>query len=362
MRHAPRSRGIVATGVATPLEIGSVGLEMSNEANARRTELRFLIVGTPRSGTTLVQRLLSDVPEICVPVETHFFSQFVPSVQQQGLEFPIPSEHLEPLLSEHARLRVPSLDVAHVIEDLENTVASPWQLFERIVVALTWDAEIIGEKTPAHLNWWLPISENLPTLKFIWLLRDPRAVVASIQQVPWNDDSAAVLASRWAADVSCGLEMSRNLGPDRCFTVRFEQLVAQPERVVGELLSFLEVSPPSTYRIGADRRESEDSATELFDSAEWWKARATENPDSERASAWRQEIDEHDVALIDLICGRAMRRVGYRASRHPLGERLRALATAASAFRPLARGMWKRTVLRRQIRRFGQSGTKAKRT
>src|SRR4051794_16233640 len=39
----------------------------------------FLIVGTPRSGTTLLQRLVSELPGVRVPPETAFFPTFYDS-------------------------------------------------------------------------------------------------------------------------------------------------------------------------------------------------------------------------------------------------------------------------------------------
>ena len=35
--------------------------------------LRFVIIGTARSGTTLVQRLCAELPGVWVPPETHFW-------------------------------------------------------------------------------------------------------------------------------------------------------------------------------------------------------------------------------------------------------------------------------------------------
>ena len=49
----------------------------------RPAELSFLVVGTARSGTTLVQRLCCELPRVWVPGETHFWSM-APEIQMRG--------------------------------------------------------------------------------------------------------------------------------------------------------------------------------------------------------------------------------------------------------------------------------------
>lgn len=67
----------------------------------------FLIVGTPRSGTTLVQRLASELPGVAIPPETHFFSLFVAVCRNEMRAFGYEALHPEAARAALAKLSFP---------------------------------------------------------------------------------------------------------------------------------------------------------------------------------------------------------------------------------------------------------------
>ena len=159
-------------------------------AEAPGSAVRFLVVGSPRSGTTLVQRLACEIPGVRMPPETHFFTRYAVGLMARR-QFPLDAE----ALAEEIRLfaggdQVGGLDVdvAAVVDDLGGTCARPFDLFDALVRYLAGPAEVWGEKTPNHLVWWRPISEASPTISFVVVVRDPRAVVASNLAMPWRED------------------------------------------------------------------------------------------------------------------------------------------------------------------------------
>ena len=62
-------------------------------ASTAGPRVRFLVVGSPRSGTTLVQRLACEIPGVRMPAETHFFSQFATGLLARR-SFPLTGEAL----------------------------------------------------------------------------------------------------------------------------------------------------------------------------------------------------------------------------------------------------------------------------
>ena len=144
----------------------------------------FVIVGTARSGTTLVQRLVCELPNVRVPPETRFFAAFVP-LRLGKLRFPLTGQALRQEIATYMQL--PSsqgldLDLEVMVQRLNGRCDSYAQLFDALVATLAYAGEqtIVGEKTPIHLQWWKPISLALPSIRFIGVVRDPRAVVASM--------------------------------------------------------------------------------------------------------------------------------------------------------------------------------------
>ena len=180
----------------------------------------FLIVGTPRSGTTLVQRLACELPGVRVPPETHFFWWFLPELlSRQGFPLDAAALHKELRIYEagwpgysastEARLERLGIDASaerlgldadRVVEDLQGRCDSAADLFSAITRNLAGNASVYGEKTPQHLLWWRSLSRAMPDVRFIVVVRDPRATVCSRLNAPFAARSWVVHAQRWAAD------------------------------------------------------------------------------------------------------------------------------------------------------------------
>ena len=169
-------------------------------------EISFLVVGTPRSGTTLVQRLACELPNVAMSPETHFFSSgyAVDLVRRGG--FPLSGGRLDQELAAYlvsykawTGNELP-LDTIEVKKLLGQTCERPTALFAAIVRSLAAPGRMVGEKTPDHIRWWRPISRSMPNVKFVFVVRDPRAVVESMLRMDWADRSHLVLAERWRQD------------------------------------------------------------------------------------------------------------------------------------------------------------------
>ncbi|MEV7525402.1 hypothetical protein [Streptomyces sp. NPDC091371] len=90
---------------------------------------------------------------------------------------------------------------------------------------------------------------NLPGLRVIQLVRDPRAVAASVLNVPESDEL-------WKYSVTVTRHLEEQLGhppggglvPFEYVTGRVEDLVAHPEDVLGQLMDFLDLEPTHGQR------------------------------------------------------------------------------------------------------------------
>jgi hypothetical protein len=227
--------------------------------------VRFLVVGSPRSGTTLVQRLACEIPGVRMPPETHFFTRFAVGLMARR-HFPLDTA----ALADEIRLFAASdyasgleIDVETVVTDLGGTCAGPFELFAALVRHLAGPAEIWGEKTPNHLVWWRPISRASPQTSFVAVVRDPRAVVSSNLDMPWRDDTTL---PGWGghtapgASPPCGRSSSArwwrmdraSLGPERCLTSALRGRGGRSRRPPGMRLAALPgpaVRPPAPQTV-----------------------------------------------------------------------------------------------------------------
>lgn len=295
---------------------------------------QFVIVGTPRSGTTLVQRLVCEHPGTRVTPETHFFSVFFDS-ERNRLRFPLDGALLRSAVERY--LAVPhvrdiGISTEDVLHRLAGTSRSPWDLFAGVVAALgKTPSGCVGEKTPAHLQWWRPLSQASGSLRFIAVLRDPRAVVSSMREAPFGLDQPHLLAVRWRTDAQQLQRARATLGERRLLVVRYEQLVERPDEARAAIGQFLSLSGEA---VPIDARRD----ISLFPAWEaGWKARALQPISSEGAQAWREKLSEREVAQVELVAGSTMRQLGYEptapARRSRTALSLREVAMVARSWR-----------------------------
>lgn len=310
----------------------------------------FMVVGSPRSGTTLVQRLACELPGVRMPPETHFFSQFAPGLQARR-RFPLGRGELTEELSRFAGLdtsRGLDVDVDAVVEDLGGTCPSPFALFDSVVRQVSGTAELWGEKTPDHLLWWRPLARAAPWVRFVAVVRDPRAVVASNLGMPWSEDRRLpawgeslhlAFAVHWAVAQRQTDVMRHELGPERCLVLRYEDVVADPSAARSRIAGFLgRPASPAPDEVPA----------EIVPDWEPWKLDALAPVDPTRADTWRQALDGRRARQVTAVCRSGMRRFGYGDDAPNLAET--ALGLAGLGPRGLARVVRYRTTVEGYVR------------
>lgn len=276
--------------------------------------LSFLVVGTPRSGTTLTQRLCCELPGVAMPAETHFLHRYAPRLLARH-RFPLTRREVERELEDFRHLPTSDglrLDTGEVLDLVGRRCDTLLDFFAAVVVALCPPAARYGEKTPEHLLWWRPLAEADPGLRLVGVVRDPRAVAASHRSVPWGIEDAAVLAEEWALDQRQLRAAARHLGPGRCLLLRYEDVAADPDAARRQLGALLAVRPggPAAAPDG------------IVHDWEWWKSSALEAVTTDRTAAWREALPPEDAAAIEDIAGPEMAAFGYLD--HPPAVRRRA--------------------------------------
>jgi hypothetical protein len=266
----------------------------------------FIIVGTPRSGTTLVQRLASEIPGVRVPPETHFFTGFYAGLIRRAT-FPLSEDVLRNELLRYMALDTSAdmnLNVESIIDGLGGGCGNPVELFGAITRALAGNAEVVGEKTPDHLRWWRPLSKALPDLRVVGVVRDPRAVVSSHMRLRPGSAVAALVADRWRSDQQEMEKAQAALPPGHFLQLRYEDVVTDPDRAKSLLANLLDVG----------LQDHIESPKHLFLSwEESWKALAVGPITAQRVGAWSDVLSSREIEQVEMSCIRYMSRLGYQA-------------------------------------------------
>jgi hypothetical protein len=265
-----------------------------------------LVVGAPRSGTTLVQRLVSELPGVAIPFETHFFTKGL-SLILEGGAFPLDGEALASGLTSYCALPAlegSGLSAPAILEQLDTPARSALEIFDAVVTAACGRAQTYAEKTPAHLFWAARLLGMREDLRVVGVVRDPRAVVVSRLEVPWGRARVDVQAYRW---LEAQEEMARlsDAFPDRVRVVRYEDVVVAPDATRAELATFM--------RIDASEVASPSEEPRSTISLEWetWKMGADAPISQDRTDRWRDVLDRDQLDVIGAICAPMLARYGY---------------------------------------------------
>lgn len=269
----------------------------------------IFVVGCARAGTTLLQQILNAHPDVAITPETHFVPRFWLRAGdygdlQSGDGF---QRLLDDIAADEAfqALRIPPRRF------LEATAAGPRDFGSvlRTIMQLVAEhkgARILGEKTPLHLRHMRRLAAAFPGARFVHLVRDPRAVVASRRTQPWAPESVARNALYWRNTMRAARKQQRALGPS-VITLRYEDLVRSPEATIRSLCAALALPfHPAMLEHWKHHREFVDVAREP------WKAAALEPITPDAADRWRSRLSPGDVETVEAVAWREMRAAGYR--------------------------------------------------
>ncbi len=234
------------------------------------------------------------------------------------------------------------LDCERVGTLLGGSCEAPIDLFAAVVRSLASPEPFVGEKTPADLRWWRPLSRAIPSLKLLIVVRDPRAVVESNLRMPWGGRSHTSLAERWSAEQRSAIAASRELGEERCLLVRYEEVVHEPRGFTQELAAFLGTGTRALIPEGR-----QDPGRFFVLPWETWKERALEPVTPGLIDAWIETLSPRTSRDIAAICYREMKELGYPV---PKGRASAECRRALLEARHLGREFWIRRSKRRQRR------------
>jgi len=170
----------------------------------------------------------------------------------------------------------------------------------------------IAEKTPHNLLHARYLGRLYPRARFIHVIRDGRAVAASLVRQQWRSPDGEPIwyckdvrsaAKYWAAVVHQVRQQTACM-PNRCLEVRYEELVGAPHDTMKRVLAFLgeawddAVLEHEKSNLATSRRESSTAAVK----------RAVHTGAVEK---WRRQLTEQQVAEIIDEAGVILRELAY---------------------------------------------------
>lgn len=208
----------------------------------------IFLLSLPRSGSTLVQRVLASTDQIATAPEPWFLLPQVYALRERGVE----AEYVQ--VSSARAIREFAERLPGGIDDYRAAVGDfARQLYDR--AGGVDDRRYFLDKTPRYHLIVDDLFELFPDARFIFLWRNPLAVVASIVQT-WARGRWAV--DRWHVDLFDGVDnltTGFRAHEDVALGVRFEDLVANPLAAWPPMFAYLDLPfDPSTLSSFAELR------------------------------------------------------------------------------------------------------------
>jgi hypothetical protein len=266
------------------------------------------LVGSGRSGTTLLRLMLEQHPDLAIPPESYF---------------PLSMRHREPRYRARGGF---DLD-AYVADLLRNVRFGDWNLDERVVrerlhgvEPIDWPEAVrrtftlyaekegkprYGDKTPWFIMRIRELSTLFPESRFVHLIRDGRDVALSIREMSWGPSAMPALAEFWAKRIRIGRTEGARLAPARYLELRYEDLVDDPARELRRVCGFLELD------LRKEMLDHTDRAPTAVLERERDQHRHLSEPVTRGLRDWRTQMSPDDVAIFEAVAGRELVACGY---------------------------------------------------
>jgi hypothetical protein len=274
------------------------------------SEQPIFVVGRPRSGTTLMASLLDAHPRISIlAIETEIFHMWYGIAKEFDLHQPDDFQRFWSLFVAKSRFEkldvtaeqiVPPPDRREPLAAVSYILSRTGQIDAGKLNKVRW-----GEKTPHHYKYLGLLFEAYPEARVVMMLRDPRAVLASVLKAPWNKEAVEQCARNWNEFVAI---MRRWSSDQRIYIVSYENLTKGTEDVLRKLCQWLEeeYTPAMLDRSHLTHR--------LKTKKNWGlehRRKALGPITVESIDKWRSELTEHQLMLTEHICGNLMRELNY---------------------------------------------------
>lgn len=288
-----------------------------NDAYSRELS-PIMIIGCGRSGNTMLRSMLVHSGQVAIPPESYVWPAIARGFSRwrflsweiaasrivgafEGSDFGLTRSDLDQITSAAIALPASRRSLASVLDviyryycELRNLAGRRW-----------------GDKTPLNILDIRMIENIFPSAQYVHIVRDPRAVSLSIMTAAKaspgiREKSIAEAADRWNKSVRNARSLNKRIGANRYIEIRYECLLADPERELRRLCKFLNISYNDVML------SFHEGSTKLGDVTIMPHLQRVGQPlDPARSAAWRNTISYEDRVTVERVTRRYRELAGY---------------------------------------------------
>ncbi len=279
------------------------------------------LVGSPRSGTTMLKRMVAAHPQLAISRETHWIPKSYERRRGMTDDGRVTSKTIDKLFEHH---RFSQMKVSR--DELLSVLADQPGLTYAELVSCVFDKyaqrkkkHYAGDKTPKYVRKLPTLWELWPQTKVVHIIRDGRNVWLSMRNWRYLHKAAgqfatyqvapvATTALWWKAHVALGVEDAAQ-NPQQYLQLCYESLVEQPEKYCREIAAFLQLP----YHTAMTRYYEGKMKTN-----EGASANAAWLPPTPGLRDWQTSMTAAEVDEFGWAAGNLLEQLGYPVGGSPL--------------------------------------------
>lgn len=271
----------------------------------------IFVLGCPRSGTTMFQLMLHAHPRIALPPEnrfllpTYFGRREFGDLREEENRRKLARSITRPRRTRFRDLGLRPKKTVGAIAAGPPTVGSALGIILR-AYAERFDKPRWGDKRPGYHQFIPVLRRMFPDAQFVQLVRDGRDCVASLKRMPWWQRDTCESITAWMRAVKNAEWSARALPAGTFHEVRYESLVAEPEKELRKLCEFL----------GEEYDDAMLSPKAVADVAvpeyKTWHTRTHQDVSAAAIGRWEDDLEPWELQLCEAVMGERLRHYGYQ--------------------------------------------------
>ena len=274
------------------------------------------ILGTGRSGTTLLQSLLDAHPNIVAPPEAKFMMILYPKFSSlKKWEEKDINEFIKTLKIDPQFVEYWNIDWGHLRDNLMaiRETADFSMICKTVYYEMRRDndnVQLLSDKNPLYILFIDKLRDLFPNSKFIHIVRDPRAVINSSIQT-FGMKNFIFNANGWVIQNNI-VEHDKIKNPSWYFTIQYETLVENTENTLKEICGFLDLTfnPVMLQHKIPDMSHNPEFEKKYLEKIH---KSLTKPVNTGNINKWEKELSEQERFIIEQITGAfAKSHYGYK--------------------------------------------------
>ena len=261
--------------------------------------------GTPKSGTTFLQMILNNHPEVSCPAE-HAFTGFSKHLLQLLKAYNTSLENIDKKTANQGAAVFTEEDIEEIIKFIIKLAAYRGSKGREVKwYGINENEIIIYNKFESYIKWF-------PEAKFIVIVRDPRSVTISswyhnIRTEPGFLEIRGKSKEHWASQIAkIWLRENTNLinffqkEPSKVLICRYEDLVLNPFENYKKIFEFLGV------------KTDKEIIKDIIDKTSFKKFKNGKFFRKGSINEWKEELSSLAIKNIERVCGNLMNFFRYK--------------------------------------------------